>query len=828
MRRLAIRTLAAHRARLAMTLAAVCLGAAFVAGTMLFTTSTARAKLTDSQRTDIAVQVSAGPGARGWLPRSTVEELARLPGVAHAQPVVSGQGSLIGRDGKVVEGAAGVTNFAATARFAVTAGRPPARAGEAALSGSAARTSGARVGDTVDVLLGGSQHQATVVGVYDYRTLGQETPPAMAFDTATTQRLLGHPGQVTAVDLVAKPGTAPGDLISRAQPVVPEARAVDAQAANEAARRERAEATGTLRNALLGFAAIALLVGTIVIANTFSMLVGQRTRELALLRAVGMSRRQVRWMVLGEAAVIGLLGGVAGTAVGYAFAALAVQFLDDNDGPVPVVVSWPALLAALAVGVGVTVLSAYASARRAARIPPIAALRSETTLLHTDLRRRTIAGLAVTAFGAVAYGYAALTERVDEQLGMVGLAGAALLILGVVLLAPALSRLGLAALSAPLARFGVTSRLAAANAQRNPRRTAATATALMISLSVVTGLAIGGQSLKDNITASVRRDISAQLVAEPTGPAEAIPQGEVEQLAAVPGVRAVAALRYAYPVLRIDPIGTREPLTVVDPAAIGSALRLSMVAGRSQDLATGVFVSDDLARSYGLSVGDQITVSWPRGGEGALTITGVYQGSILIPGMLAPQQVALPHLEPTGPAVAFVALAPGADQAAVRAGLERAVADRPDVVVRSLPQYLHRWLSAVDLVLRVSYALLALAVLIGLLGVANTLALSVLERTRELGLLRALGLTRRQVRTLVRVESALVAVLGGLLGIGGGYLLGAMFQRTALHTGLFDASVPAGRLLLAVAGLAVVGMAAAAWPARRAAKTNLVAAIAAE
>jgi putative ABC transport system permease protein len=486
------------------------------------------------------------------------------------------------------------------------------------------------------------------------------------------------------------------------------------------------------------------------------------------------------------------------------------------------------LLAALAAGVGVTVLSAYASARRAARIPPVAALRSETTLLHKDLRRRTIAGLVVTALGAVAYGYAALADRVDEQLGMVGLAGAALLILGVVLLAPALCRLGLAALSAPLARFGVTSRLAAANAQRNPRRTAATATALMISLSVVTGLAIGGQSLKDNITGSVRRDISAQLVAEPTGPAEAIPQGEVEQLAAVPGVRAVAALRYAYPGVRIGPISAREPLTVVDPAALGSALRLSMVAGRSQDLAGGVFVSSDLARSYGLSVGDQITVSWPRGGEGVLMVTGVYQGSILLPGLLAPQQVALPHLEPTGPAVAFVALAPGADQAAVRAGLERAVADRPDVVVRSLPQYLDRWLGSVDLVLRVSYALLALAVLIGLLGVANTLALSVLERTRELGLLRALGLTRRQVRTLVRVESALVAVFGGLLGIGGGYLLGAMFQRTALRTGLFEASVPAGRLLLAVAGLAVVGMAAAAWPARRAASTNLVAAIAAE
>jgi putative ABC transport system permease protein len=707
-------------------------------------------------------------------------------------------------------------------------GRAPAKAGEVALSASAAHTSGDRVGDTIGVLLGGSRHQASVVGIYHYRRLGKERPPAMAFDTTTIQRLLGIPGQVTAVDLVATPGTAPGGLVSNAQTAVPGVRVVDAQAASAVARRERAEAAGTLRDALLGLAAVALLVGSVVIANTFSMLVGQRTRELALLRAVGMLRRQVRWTVLGEAAVIGLLGGVAGTAIGYAFAALAVRFLDDEDGPVPVVVSWPALLAALAVGVGVTVLSAYASARRAARIPPVAALRSETTLLHGDLRRRAIAGLVVATVGAVVYGYAALADRVDEQVGMVGLGGAALLILGLAVLAPALCRLDLGALSVPLARLGVTCRLAAANAQRNPRRTAAAATALMISLSVVTGLAIGGQSLKDNITANVRRDVAAQLVAEPTAPAETIPQAEVEQLAAVPGVRAVAALGYAYSVVRVGPVSTRQPLTVVDPAAVGSALRLSMVAGRGQELAGGAFVSADLARSYGLSVGHRITVSWPRGGEGVLTITGVYRGSILISGVLVPRQVALPHLEQTSPAVAFVALTPGADEAAVRAGLERAVADRPDVVVRSLPQYLDRWLGAVDVVLEVSYALLALAVLIGLLGVANTLALSVLERTRELGLLRALGLARRQVRTLVRTEAVLVAMLGGLLGIGTGYLLGAMFQRTALRTGLFDASMPVGRLLLAVAGLAVVGMAAAAWPARRAARTNLLAAIAAE
>lgn len=828
MRRLVVGTLVAHRARLAMTLAAVCLGTAFVAGTMFFTASAERAELAIAQRTDIAVQVSAGPDARDGLPRSTVDELARLPGVARADPVVSGQGSLLGRDGKVVEGAGGVTNFAATSRFAVTAGRSPARADEVALSGSAARTSGRLVGDTVDLLLGGSRHQAGVVGVYDYRTLGQETPPAMAFDTATTQRLLGMPGQVTAIDLVATPGTAPGDLVSRAHAAVPEARVVDAQAANTAARRQRAETAGGLRNALLGFAVIAVLVGTFVIANTFSMLVGQRTRELALLRAVGMSQRQVRRMVLAEAAVVGLLGGVVGTAAGYGFATVAVRFLDEGTGPVPVVAGWPALLAALAVGVGVTVLLADASARRAGRIPPITALRSETVLLHQDLRRRTLAGLIVAAPGIAVYGYAALTDRVDEQVGLVGLGGAALLLLGVILLAPALCRLLLAALSVPLARLGVASRLAAGNAQRNPRRTAATASALLLSLSVVIGLAIGGQSLKDNVTASVRRDVAAQLVAEATGPGATIPQGEVAQLAAVPGVRAVAALGYAYPVVRIGPVSARQPLTVVDPAAIGSALRLSMVSGRSDGLAGGVFVSTDLATLYGLSAGDRITMGWPRGGEGVLTVAGIYRGSSLVSGVLVPQRVALPHLEQTGASVAFVALTPGADQAAVRAGLERAVADRPDVMVRSLWQYLDHRLGAVDAVLRVSYALLALAVLIGLLGVANTLALAVLERTRELGLLRALGLTRRQVRTLVRVEAALVAMLGGLLGIGGGWLLGAMFQRTALRTGLFDASVPVGQLLLAVAGLAVVGMAAAAWPARRAAKVNLLAAVAAE
>jgi putative ABC transport system permease protein len=293
-------------------------------------------------------------------------------------------------------------------------------------------------------------------------------------------------------------------------------------------------------------------------------------------------------------------------------------------------------------------------------------------------------------------------------------------------------------------------------------------------------------------------------------------------------VRSVAALRYAYPVVRIGTVSTPEPLTAVDPAAVGGALRLSMVSGRGDGLAGGVFVSDDLAAAYRLSVGERVTVRWSRGGESLLTVTGIHRGSSLVPGLLVPQRVALPHLEQTGATVAFVALDPGADQAAVRARLERAVADRPDVVVHSLQRYLDGRLGTMDVVLRVSYALLGLVVLIGLLGVANTLALSVLERTRELGLLRALGLVRRQVRALVRIEAALVALLGGLLGLGGGWLLGAMFQRTALRRGLLDASVPVGRLAVAVAGLAVVAMVAAAWPARRAARISVSAAVAAE
>jgi putative ABC transport system permease protein len=828
MRRLVVRALAAHKARLAMTLAAVCLGTAFVVATLLVAASTERATLTVSQRTDVVVQVSAGPDTPGGLPRSTVDRLARLPGVAHADPLVSGQGSLLGRDGKVLEGADGITNWADSSRFTLTAGRPPARAGEVALSAAAARRAGGRVGNMVGLLVGGSRHQATIVGIYTYRTLGQEQPPAMAFEQAAAQRLLGLPGRVTAVDLTATPSTVPGALISRAQATVPSALVVDAQAANAETRRQRADQARSLRNALLGFAALALLVGTFVIANTFSMLVGQRTRELALLRLVGMSRRQLRRLVLTEAAAVGLLGGLLGAAIGYGFAAAAVRFLDDAAGPVPLVVGWSGLLAGLGVGVGVTVLSASAPARRATRIPPVAALRSQTTLLSKDIRRRTITGLGLATLGAAIYVYAAGSDRVDEQVGMVGLGGAALLILGVILLAPALCRLLLGALSAPLGRLGPTSRLAAGNAQRNPRRTAATASALMISLSVVTGLAIGGQSLKDNLTASLRRDVAAQLVAEPTAPGATIPQGEVEQLAAVPGVQAVAALGYAYPMVQIGPVSTREPLTAMDPAAIGTALRLSMVAGRAGDLAGGVFVSADLARTYRLSVGDPITVGWPRGGQRDFLVTGVYRGSSLVSGVLVPQAVALPHLEQPGAYVAFVALTPGADQAAVRAGLERAVADRPEVVVRSLPQYLDHRLGAMDVVLQVSYALLALAVAIGVLGVVNTLALSVLERTRELGLLRALGLTTRQLRALVRIEAALVAVLGGLLGVGGGYLLGAMFQRAALRTGLFQVSVPVGQLLLALAGLALAGMAAAAWPARRAANANLLAAIAAE
>jgi putative ABC transport system permease protein len=450
-------------------------------------------------------------------------------------------------------------------------------------------------------------------------------------------------------------------------------------------------------------------------------------------------------------------------------------------------------------------------------------------MLHKDMRRRTIAGLAVAVPGVAVYAYAALTDGIDEQVGMVGMGGAALLILASILLAPALCGLLLRPLAAPLARFSAIGRLAAGNVQRNPRRTAATAAALMISLSVVAGFAIFGQSLKDHTTASVRRDVAAPLVVQPAGGrVAAIGQGEVEELATVPGVRAVAALRYAYPTVRFGQVTTQAPLTAVDPAALDVALRLQMVAGRTGDLAAGAFVTTDLARSFGLSPGDRVTVAWPKGGEREFEITGVYADSGLVSGILVPQAIALPHLEPADAYVAFVGLAPGADVATVRAGLERGVADHPEIVVRSLPEYLEQRRSDVDTPLGVLYGLLGLAVVIGILGVVNTLALSVLERTREIGLLRALGLTRRQLRAAVRIESLLIAAYGTLFGCGAGYLLGAMLQRAALGTGLLDAAVPAGQLLMALVVLAVAGVAAAAWPARRAARTDVLAAIAAE
>ena len=590
----------------------------------------------------------------------------------------------------------------------------------------------------------------------------------------------------------------------------------------------RAADAETLRNALLGFAGIAVLVGTFVVANTFSMLVGQRTRELALLRAVGMSRWQVRRMVLGEAAAVGLVGGVAGIAAGYGFAVLAVRLLEDTAGPAPVVVGWPALLVPLALAVGWTLLSAWASARRAAGTPPVAALRAETTSLPRDLRRRNLAGAIVAAPGLAVYGYAALTDQIDEQAGIVGLGGAALLILAVVLLAPALCRLLLGPLSAPLDRLGAAGRLAAGNARRNPRRTAATASALMISLSVVTGLAIFGHSVKQHTVTSVRRDVAAQLVVEPAGRGNAaIPQRTVERLARVRGVQAVAALRYASLPVRVGPLSTRASVTVTDPAALGTALRLTLLAGRV-DLDGGVLISRDLARRYGMSAGDRLTLGWPGGGQRELTVTGVYRESSLVSEVLVPEPVALPRLEEPDAYRAFVALAPDADQAAVRAGLEQAVADRPGLVVRSRSEYLEAELRGADLVLSVLYALLGLALAIGLLGVVNTLVLSVMERTREIGLLRALGLTRGQLLAMIRIESALIALTGGVLGIGGGYLLGAMFQRAALRTGLLDAAVPVGQLLGALAGLGAVGVLAAAWPARWAARTDVLTAIATE
>ena len=837
--RTALRNVLAHKARLLMTVLAVMLGVAFVSGTLVFTNTISEAYQNSSAKgfdqVDVAVdpeyQESEGDtlGKTPELTRAILDESARVPGAASATGVVTGFTALADKNGKLVgngfQSQGG--NYWGTddPRYPLVEGHAPKGRGEVLIDSETAGRTGYRVGDTLRLSVDGPVLKPRIAGIFTTDDGNVAAGGSLAlFDTATAQQLFGKQGTYDQIAVRAKPGVTQSALKAELDKALPADRVettTGQQLADDQAEMIASQMSG-MKQGLLVFAGIALFVGTFIIANTFTMLVAQRTKELALLRAVGASRRQVTRSVLIEAFVVGVAAAVTGLAAGIGIGAGLRSLMGSLGETVPdgpLVITPGTVGAALAVGVLVTMLAAWLPGRRAAKIPPVAAMSSvhAKASVKSLVLRNTIGALFSAA--GVAVVLAATTMSGSDGQAPMGL-GACLLIIGVFVLTPLLSRPLIAAAAPVLRLFGVSGKLARQNSVRNPRRTAATASALMIGLTLITGMTVMAGSLQKSIDKMASEAIRADYVVFMANGNALSPDVE-KQLRETEGVTATSPMRNA-PV-RIG--GETEYLTGVNGASFGDLTELPVRDGAFRVGGDRVVVDQDTAKSRGWTAGSSFTASFEDGAKEKLTVAGVYQPNEMMSGIMLDLATLAPHQTDPADMQVMVKTADGASDAA-KNRLEKALGSNPAIKVQDKKDISHEIAQMFTMMLNMLYGLLAMAVIVAVLGVINTLAMSVFERSQEIGMLRAIGLDRTGIKRMVRLESLVISLFGGVLGIGLGVFFGwAAGELMASRMATYELVLPWTRMAVFLLLAAAVGVLAALWPARRAARLNMLAAI---
>jgi putative ABC transport system permease protein len=846
--KLALRNLAAHKLRLGLTALAVILGVAFVAGTMIFSATMTRTIVDlftqSSQGTDAVVRPADALGDSASqdprisvkpIPGSLLQTIEALPGVAKAHGSVTGFAGALDSSGALVGSAQVGLDWTDDPDFSLmrlVAGHGPAGPTEVAVDEATANSAGFHVGDRIRVQTREPVQTFTVSGIFNFGHASPVGSPAiLAFAPATAQQLLTEePGTYDEIDVHAAPGYSQRQVRDAVAKVLPSGyEAITGQQALDEQIDQVNSVLDILRNFLLAFAVIAIFVGSFIIFNTFSMLVAQRTRDIALLRAVGASRAQVTWSVLGEAIGVGLIGSTLGLAAGAGLAVL-LRLLFGTLGQklpsTPLALPASAVLWSYGLGVLVTLVAAYLPARAAARTPPVAALREDVTLASRSLRFRLIAGGGAAAAGA------ALTVAglVTSGSGAVALAGAGvvLLFLGLTMLSATASRPVILLLGWPVARLGgTTGRLSQENTLRNPRRTAAAASALMIGLALVGTVSV----LASSIVASVDRQLDAGLHAEyEITSAGALPfdSQALTAVAAADGVRAAVPSRTTQ--VRLG--STVRTVTAGPPAQLVGVYGLHLVRGGIGSGDETLLVNETVAHDNGWAPGSRVTAQFQNGSTADLVVAGVFQDVKspvgAVPAIVMPLSGLRAHEAADLIDRIDVQLAPGTATAAAGSALTSAVARWPSLQVQDKAAVRQRYTDNIDLVLSLVLVLLVLSIVIAALGIVNTLALSVFERAREVGLLRAVGMQRRQVRRMIRYEAVLIAVFGTLLGLAAGVLFGWVIQNAMVATGVTVLQIPVARLCVYLVAGALIGVVAAIWPARRAARTDILRAIASQ
>ncbi|MCX5265426.1 ABC transporter permease [Streptomyces sp. NBC_00199] len=840
--RTALRNVLAHKARLLMTVLAVMLGVAFVSGTLVFTNTLSNALQNSSAKgfdqVDVAVTAESQPDVGDRivktpeLTQALLEKSAKVPGAASAIGVVNGFTAIADKDGKLVGGGfqsqGGNYWGKKDARYPLVSGHAPSGTDEVLIDSRTADRAGYEVGDTVRISVDGPVLTPKIVGVFTTDDGNVAAGGSLAlFDTASAQTLFGKPGTYDEIDVKAAAGTSQSALKSALDAALPEGQVettTGRRLADDQAEAISASMSG-MKQGLLVFAGIALFVGTFIIANTFTMLVAQRTKELALMRAVGASRRQVTRSVLVEAFVVGTVAGVTGLVAGIGIGAGLRSLLGTLGATVPdgpLVVTPGTVATAMAVGIVITMVAAWLPGRRAAKIPPVAAMSSVHAAATTkSLVLRNTLGALFSAAGVAVVLAATTMDGSDGQAPM-GL-GAVLLIIGVFILTPLLSR-PLIAASAPLLRiFGVSGKLARQNSVRNPRRTAATASALMIGLTLITGMTVMAGSLQKSIDKMASSAIKADYVVSMANGNGLSPDVDAK-LKAVDGVTATSPMRNAPG--RID--GETEYLTGVTGSAFGELTDLPMDNGAFTVGGSQVVVDAGTAKSYGWKAGSAFTVHYEDGRSQRLTVSGVYESNELIRGILLDNSALTPHVEDPSDMQVMVKTSDGVSDG-TKDRLEKALGSNPAIKVQSKQDLSDEIAKMFTLLLNMLYGLLAMAVIVAVLGVVNTLAMSVFERSQEIGMLRAIGLDRRSVKRMVRLESLVISLFGGVLGIGLGVFFGwAAGELLGTKMATYELVVPWGRMAVFLALAAAVGILAALWPARRASRLNMLTAIKSE
>jgi putative ABC transport system permease protein len=848
MLRATVKGMLQRKLRLVLSGLAVVLGVMFVSGALILTDTLGRSfdRMFTGVYENVDVQVHGEPRVEvgelegeevlANLPADLVDTVAAVPGVAAVTGEVEADGArLIGADGKVVPTSGpprmGTNWTGEDGLVELRDGRGPTAPDEIAIDAALARNADVSVGDRVGVLTLEPKREFTVVGVFGF-TEDRDTIGGVQFiaftDEVAQQLMLGEPDVWTALDVTAADGVSPAQLRDNVAAALGDGYQVRTgeQLADEASA-ELKEGLSFFNYILLGFAGVALFVGIFLILNTFSIMVAQRTRELALTRAIGASRRQIIGSVLLEAIVIGLvastLGLAAGIGVGAVLAALLAGFVSLPVAALAVPVS--AVVTALTVGTLITVVAAVLPALRAARVPPVAAMQEAATP-DRPLTRLSLAGALVAAAGGTVLTLGLTGNAGGQELWAV-LGGVLICFVGVALLTPLVARPVVSVLGRLFA-WSVPGKLGRLNSGRNPRRTAITAAALMVGVALVTGVGVILTSAKESIGGLAENTMDAELVISGDQGGARPPTFDPAVLDETSQLAGVATVSGSYLDLAAVDGENGYVSATNDLSADRDIFGLTATAGSLDPLDEDELVIDDrTATERGLAVGDRVEVQLSRGDPHTYQVAGVYEWSPIYFGFVLPEQAAADFAIPQ-PIIGFVKLSDGAPVDQVRAAVAALLVDSPEVSVADQSVFIEEQTSQLDGVFTMIQALLGLAILIAVLGIINTLALSVLERTRELGLLRAVGLGRAATMRMITVEAVVISVFGALLGVVVGTGLGSAAVQALRDEGITQLALPWADMGMYLGLAAVVGVIAAVLPAIRAARTNVLTAIAYE